>query len=68
MSTQKTEVVALLPADEARDLVVRAAAQGVATPEWLGYLILLSAYGPLHPEVRAFEARAKLGQDGTQEG
>ncbi|TSP11456.1 hypothetical protein FGG12_17625 [Cupriavidus campinensis] len=68
MSEQKTAVTALLPTDEARDLVLRAAAQGVATPEWLGYLILLSAYGPLHPEVLAFERRAKLGQDGTQQG
>lgn len=67
MSCTKVEAVALLPADEARDLVVRAAEQGVSTPEMLGYLILRSAYGALHPEVIAFEARAKLGQDGTEE-
>ncbi|MEM5429381.1 hypothetical protein [Cupriavidus oxalaticus] len=59
--------MALLPADEARDLVTRAAKLGVSTPEMLGYLILKSAYGELHPEVIAFGARAKLGQIGTGE-
>lgn len=67
MSPSKTEVPALLPADEARDLVVRAAALGVTTPEWIGYLVLRCAYGPLHPDVLAFDARAKLGQNGTRE-
>lgn len=66
MSSRKTEVPALLPEDEARDLLLRAAKIGVTTPEWIGYLVLRSAYGPLHPEVRAFEARAMSGQTGTQ--
>ncbi len=56
---------ALLPVDEARALAARAAELGVTTPEWLGYLVLLSAYGALHPEVLAFQARADLGHGGT---
>ena len=67
MSDGQVEAIALLPANEARDLVLRAAEQGFTTPEWLGFLIMLSAYGALHPEVQAFQARARLGQKGTQE-
>lgn len=66
MTIEKTEVPALLPADDARDLVVRAASMGVTTPEWIGYLVLRAAYGLGHPEVQAFEARANQGQVGTQ--
>lgn len=65
--SEYVEALALLPADEARDLAVRAAKQGVATPEWIGFLVLLSAYGPMHPEVVAFMERSKVGQVGPRE-
>jgi len=58
---------ALLPADEARDLALKAAEQGIATPQWLGFLILLAAYGPLHPAVLAFQKRSGMDQVGPQE-
>lgn len=64
MKSSETQVKALLPVDEARALVVKAAEQGVATPELLGYHILRSAFGALHPQVIAFEQRPKLGQVG----
>lgn len=67
MSQVKTEMVALIPPDEARDLVMKAAAMGCNTPDLLGMLILEAAYGSLHPEVIAFHKRAKQGQVGTQE-
>ncbi|SPR97378.1 hypothetical protein [Cupriavidus taiwanensis] len=66
MTGGKNETKALLPANEARELVIKAAEQGVTTPELLGYHILRSAYGALHPEVLAFEQRPKLGQVGTR--
>lgn len=65
--SEHVKATALLPADEARDLAIRAAEQGVKTPEWLGFLILLSAYGPLHPEVIAFQKRTFLSQLGPQD-
>lgn len=66
MKKRKTEAKIVLPADEARDLAIKAAEQGVPTPEMLGYHVLRSAYGALHPEVIAFERRPKLGQAGTR--
>ncbi|MGT2453758.1 hypothetical protein ACU4GI_10855 [Cupriavidus basilensis] len=64
MTGEKNTAMALLPADEARQLVIKAAQHGVTTPELLGYHILRSAYGALHPEVIAFERRPTLGQSG----
>ncbi|CAN0620458.1 conserved protein of unknown function [Burkholderia multivorans] len=55
----------LLPVAEAADLATRAAAEGVSTPDFLGYHVLRSAYGALHPLVAEFERRPKLGQTGT---
>lgn len=66
--TEYVKALALLPADEARDLAIRAAEQGVTTPEWIGFLVLLSAYGPMHPEVVAFMERSNVGQLGPREG
>lgn len=66
--SEYVEALALLPADEARDLAVRAAKQGVTTPEWIGFLVLLSAYGPMHPEVVAFMERSNVGQLGPRAG
>lgn len=66
MTQRKTSVVVELPAPEAADLAVRAAQAGVSTPELLGYHVLKSAYGYSHPLVIAFEARPKLGHEGTK--
>lgn len=63
----KTEVIALIPPNEARDLVIRASKLGINTPDLLGMYILEAAFGSLHPDVIAFHKRAKLGQKGTQE-
>lgn len=50
-----------LPVPEAADLATRAAAANVPTAEYLGYHVLSSAYGLLHPDVTAFLTRAKTG-------
>lgn len=65
MSEGQVEQPVLLPLAEAADLATRAAAQGVSTPEYLGIHVLRSAYGALHPDVIAFEARPKTGHAGT---
>ncbi|MEX3555807.1 MAG: hypothetical protein VB131_04135 [Burkholderia gladioli] len=57
-----------LPVAEAADLAVRAAEQGVSTPDYLGYHVLKSAYGAMHPLVIEFETRPKLGQAGPEQG
>jgi len=62
MSRRKMQVD--LPEDEADSLAVRAAMQGVPTDKYLGYHVLKSYRGVLHPEVVAFE-RDDLGQVGT---
>jgi hypothetical protein len=64
MSDNATSLSVRLPAPEAADLAVMAAREGISTPELLGYHVLRSAYGALHPLVRAFEARPKVGQPG----
>ena len=64
MSDDATSVSVSLPAPEAADLAVRAAREGISTPELLGYHVLRSAYGAMHPLVKAFEARPKVGQRG----
>ena len=64
MSAETTNLSVSLPAPEAADLAVRAAREGVSTPDLLGYHVLRSAYGALHPLVRAFESRPSSGQQG----
>ena len=64
MSCDATRVEVSLPAVEAADLAVQAAREGVSTPDLLGYHVLRSAYGVLHPLVREFESRPKLGGTG----
>ncbi|CAG9256173.1 conserved hypothetical protein [Paraburkholderia caribensis] len=64
MSEDKASVLVTLPAPEAADLAVKAAQAGVSTPDWLGYHVLRSAYGVLHPIVRAFETRPNTGRGG----
>ncbi|MDS0801739.1 MULTISPECIES: hypothetical protein [Burkholderia cepacia complex] len=68
MSEDRVEQPVRLPVAEAADLAVRAAEQGVSTPDYLGYHVLKSAYGALHPAVVEFERRPKLGQTGTEQG
>ncbi|AYY96929.1 hypothetical protein EGY19_05330 [Burkholderia multivorans] len=68
MSGALVEQQIALPVIEAADLAMRAAAQGVSTPDYLGYHVLRSAYGVLHPAVIEFEKRPKLGQSGTEQG
>ncbi|MCW3676242.1 hypothetical protein [Burkholderia cenocepacia] len=68
MSEDRVEQPVRLPVAEAADLAVRAAERGVSTPDYLGYHVLKSAYGALHPAVVEFERRPKLGQTGTEQG
>jgi hypothetical protein len=65
MSEDKASVLVTLPAPEAADLAVRAAREGVSTPVLLGYHVLRSAYGALHPLVQSFESRPKPGRGGS---
>ena len=55
-----------LPAPVAADLIIRAAQVGIDTAEYLGILVLRSAYGALNPTVTAFEQRAKAGKVGAE--
>jgi hypothetical protein len=64
--TKKRKRLAVdLPREEAESLEARAAMQGVPTDRYLGYHVLRSCYGPLHPEVVDFEL-GNQGQVGTQ--
>jgi hypothetical protein len=55
MSQSNTSMVVSLPIPEAAELASIAAKLGVSTMMYLGYHVLRSAYGPMHPEVAAFE-------------
>ncbi|MBB5547501.1 hypothetical protein BX589_102345 [Paraburkholderia fungorum] len=55
MTEGNTSMVAELPIPEASELASIAAKLGVSTQKYLGYHVLRSAYGALHPEVAAFE-------------
>ena len=55
-----------LPAEEAESLEARAAMQGIPTQSYLGYHVLRSYRGVLHPEVVGFELD-NPGQPGTLE-
>lgn len=68
MSGARVEQSVALPVIEAADLAMRAAAQHISIPDYLGYHVLRSAYGALHPAVIEFEKRPKLGQSGTEQG
>lgn len=65
MSGDRVEQPVLLPLAAAADLATQAAKQGVSTPDYLGYHVLRSAYGLMHPLVIEFEQRPKVGQAGT---
>lgn len=62
---EKVEQPVLLPIAEAADLATRAAKEGVSGADFLGYHVLRSAYGALHPAVIEFEKRPVAGQTGT---
>ena len=51
---------------EAADLTSRAAQAGIPTSEFLGIQVLAGAYGNQHPEVKAFNKRARLGINGPE--
>jgi len=62
MTEEKNSEITLdiqLPAPEAADLAGRAAAEGISTPEYIGYHALRSAYGVLHPRVVAIDRRER---------
>ncbi|HIE4193242.1 MULTISPECIES: hypothetical protein [Burkholderia] len=67
MSGDRVEQPVLLPLAAAADLATQAAKQGVSTPDYLGYHVLKSAYGVMHPAVIEFETRPKAGQSGTDD-
>ena len=61
MSDSNTSMVVTLPVPEAAELASIAAKLGVSTMMYLGYHVLRSAYGQMHPEVAAFEV-AHIGR------
>ncbi|KDR39185.1 hypothetical protein BG61_34340 [Caballeronia glathei] len=56
MTNSTTNLAAELPIPEAGELVSRAIQMGVSMQIYIGYHVLRSAYGPLHPVVVQFEA------------
>ncbi|GJH15000.1 hypothetical protein CBA19CS22_00680 [Caballeronia novacaledonica] len=63
MTEGKTSLLVELPIPEAGELAALAASLDVSTQKYLGYHVLRSAYGQLHPEVAAFEV-AHVGKRG----
>lgn len=61
MTDRNASMVVSLPVPEAGELASIAAKLGVSTQKYLGYHVLRSAYGPMHPEVAAFEV-AHIGR------
>jgi hypothetical protein len=56
MSDGKTHLAAELPVPEAAELVAESLRLGVSFQKYVGYHVLRSVYGALHPEVVAFYA------------
>jgi hypothetical protein len=65
MTQCKTSFEVELPGPEAADLALQAAKEGVSTIQLLGYHVIRSAYGAMHPLVVEFERRPNVGQVGT---
>ena len=63
MTEGLARLVVELPVPEAADIAMRAAMEGVATPTFLGYLVLKAIYAYESPIVVAFESRPKFGQE-----
>ena len=61
MSNPREIMQISLPVPEAADLATRAAAANIPIAEYLGFHVLSSAYGLLHPDVQAFMRRAMAG-------
>ena len=55
MSEEKTHLAAKIPVPEATALVAQAVKNGVELAEFIGYHVLKSAFGSLHPVVAKFE-------------
>lgn len=68
MRKPKTEAVVRLPSEEALQLALLAAQEGVPTPDYLGIQVLRGAYGASHPDVIAHDTRDKVGRNGTTVG
>lgn len=68
MRKPKTEAIVRLPSEEALQLALLAAQQGVPTPDYLGIQVLRGAYGSSHPDVLAHDMRDKVGRNGTDTG
>lgn len=64
MTSCKTSFEIQLPGPEAADLALQAAKEGVSTIDLIVYLVIMSAFGPLHPMAIEFGTRPKLGQVG----
>lgn len=65
--SQRKNLQVNLPKEEADSIEARAAMQGVPTESYLGYHVLRSYRGALHPEVVDFE-RGNQGQPGPVVG
>lgn len=52
MTKKHNEIIRVeMPAAEAADMTIAAAALGVSLSYYVGFLALLGAYGPFHPRV-----------------
>lgn len=60
MTEGKTQLAAELPVPEAAELVAESLRMGVSIQKFVGYHVLRSLYGAMHPEVVDFHA-AHLG-------
>ncbi|TCK39675.1 hypothetical protein B0G84_5015 [Paraburkholderia sp. BL8N3] len=63
MSERNTDLTAELPIPEAGELVANAVRLGVSLQKYIGYHVLRSAYGPMHPVVVEFYV-AHIGTGG----
>jgi len=55
-----------LPVEVVADLTVISAKAGMATSEYAGHLVLVGAYGVLHPVVIEYRRRVNQGVSGTE--
>lgn len=56
MTDERTHLAAEIPVPEAAELVAESLRLGVSIQKYVGYHVLRSIYGVLHPEVAAFYA------------
>lgn len=67
MSPDVKHLDVALPAQAADELVAEATRAGVPVPDHLGFHVMRSRYGAVHPYVLAREACPELGQIGPDE-